>query len=59
MDSLYRQGLGLAYPGYSPGLMHPGLGGPTPFVPPSALPTFTPKVIDYFNTKLYLILYST
>lgn len=42
----YRTGLGMpSYPGYSPSLLHPGLGGPTPFVPPSHLPSFTPKVI--------------
>lgn len=36
-----------AYPGAygAPGLLHPGLGGPTPFVPPSHLPSFAPKVI--------------
>ncbi|VEN46732.1 unnamed protein product, partial [Callosobruchus maculatus] len=42
----YRQNLGLpgAYPGYTPGLIHPGLTtGPTPFVPPNHLPTFQPK----------------
>ncbi|CAG9857825.1 unnamed protein product [Phyllotreta striolata] len=42
----YRQNLGLpgTYPGYTPGLMHPGLAsGPTPFVPPNHLPTFQPK----------------
>ncbi|KAJ8959648.1 hypothetical protein NQ318_021835 [Aromia moschata] len=44
----YRQNLGLpgSYPGYSPGLMHPGLTtGPTPFVPPNHLPTFQPKLV--------------
>lgn len=41
----YRQNIGLSsYPPYSPGLLHPGLGGPTPFVPPNHLPTFQPKV---------------
>lgn len=41
----YRQNMGLSsYPGYSPGLLHPGLGGPTPFVPPNHLPAFQPKV---------------
>lgn len=41
----YRQNLGLtSYPGFSPGLLHPSLGGSTPFAPPNHLPTFTPKV---------------
>jgi hypothetical protein len=42
----YRTGaMGMpAYPGYAPGLLHPGLGGPTQFVPPSHLPSFAPKV---------------
>lgn len=42
----YRTGLGLpGYAGYSPaGLMHPGLGGATPFMPPSHLTSFAPKV---------------
>lgn len=44
-SSFYRTGLGLpSYPGYSPSLMHPGIGGPTPFVPPTHLPSFAPKV---------------
>ncbi|KAJ8928047.1 hypothetical protein NQ314_019417 [Rhamnusium bicolor] len=44
----YRQNIGLpgSYPGYTPGLMHPGLTtGPTPFVPPNHLPTFQPKSV--------------
>lgn len=42
----YRTGLGMpAYPGYSTqGLLHPGLSGSTPFVPPTHLPNFAPKV---------------
>jgi autism susceptibility gene 2 protein len=42
----YRTGaMGMpAYPGYPPSLLHPGLGGPTQFVPPSHLPSFAPKV---------------
>lgn len=48
----YRTGaLGMPYTGYSPGLLHPGLGGPTPFVPPSHLPSFAPKV----NFKLVFL----
>lgn len=47
-SSFYRTGaLGLpgAYPNYgAPGMLHAGLGGPTPFVPPSHLPSFAPKV---------------
>lgn len=40
----YRTGLGMpAYP-YGPGLLHPGLSGPTQFVPPSHLQSFVPKV---------------
>ncbi|PNF16642.1 hypothetical protein B7P43_G06435, partial [Cryptotermes secundus] len=40
----YRQNLGLtSYPGFSPGLLHPSLGGSTPFAPPNHLPAFTPK----------------
>lgn len=43
----YRTGLGMpTYPGYTPSLLHPGLGGPTPFVPPSHLPSFAPKVSE-------------
>ncbi|XP_066153560.1 autism susceptibility gene 2 protein homolog isoform X4 [Euwallacea fornicatus] len=48
----YRQGLGVpGYPGYSPGLIgHPGLtSGPTPFVPPTHLPTFQPKKSGKWN----------
>lgn len=41
----YRGNLGLAsYPGFSPGLLGPGLPS-TPFAPPSHLPTFTPKQV--------------
>lgn len=41
----YRTGLGMpAYPAYGPGLLHPGLSGPTQFVPPSHLQSFVPKV---------------
>lgn len=41
----YRQNLGIPnYPGYSPSLLHPGLTGPTPFVPPNHLPAFQTKV---------------
>ena len=42
----YRQNIGMPnYPGYTPGLVHPGLtAGPTPFVPPNHLSTFQPKV---------------
>lgn len=42
----YRTGgLGMpSYPGYPPSLLHPGLSGPTQFVPPSHLPSFVPKV---------------
>ncbi|CAH1116333.1 unnamed protein product [Phaedon cochleariae] len=48
-SSFYRQNIGLpgTYPGYTPGLMHPGLTtGPTPFVPPTHLPTFQPKSVN-------------
>uniref|UniRef100_A0A1B6C7C7 Uncharacterized protein n=1 Tax=Clastoptera arizonana TaxID=38151 RepID=A0A1B6C7C7_9HEMI len=45
----YRQNLGLSsYPGFSPGLLHPGLGS-TPFAPPNHLPTFTPKKTGKWN----------
>ncbi|KAF5269639.1 hypothetical protein FQR65_LT05978 [Abscondita terminalis] len=46
MDSpFYRQNIGLpGYPSYSSSLLHPGLTGPTPFVPPNHLPPFQPKV---------------
>lgn len=43
----YRAGIGLppGYTGYSPaGLLHAGLGGPTPFMPPNHLTSFAPKV---------------
>lgn len=40
----YRTGLGIAsYPGYPPSLLHPGLSGPTQFVPTSHLQSFVPK----------------
>ncbi|KAG5894293.1 hypothetical protein JTB14_007437 [Gonioctena quinquepunctata] len=51
-SSFYRQNIGLpgSYPGYAPGLMHPGLAtGPTPFVPPNHLPTFQPKKSGKWN----------
>jgi hypothetical protein len=32
------------YPGYPSGILHPGLSGPTQFVPPSHLQSFVPKV---------------
>ncbi|XP_074031929.1 tay bridge kinase isoform X2 [Leptinotarsa decemlineata] len=51
-SSFYRQNMGLpgAYPGYAPGLMHPGLTtGPTPFAPPNHLPTFQPKKSGKWN----------
>ncbi|KAJ8923431.1 hypothetical protein NQ315_001990, partial [Exocentrus adspersus] len=51
-SSFYRQNIGLpaTYPGYTPGLMHPGLTtGPTPFVPPNHLPTFQPKKTGKWN----------
>lgn len=34
------------YP-YPSGLLHPGLSGPTQFVPPSHLPSFVPKVSQF------------
>jgi len=44
----YRTGMGLppgGYSGYtSAGLLHSGLGGPTPFMPPNHLTSFAPKV---------------
>ncbi|XP_018319057.1 autism susceptibility gene 2 protein isoform X2 [Agrilus planipennis] len=40
----YRQNLGLpSYPSYSPSLLHPGLTGPTPFMPPNHVQSFQPK----------------
>ncbi|XP_068154869.1 LOW QUALITY PROTEIN: mucin-19 [Drosophila tropicalis] len=42
----YRTGIGLppGYTGYSSaGLLHAGLGGPTPFMPPNHLTSFAPK----------------
>lgn len=50
----YRQNLAIPnYPGYTPpGLLHPGLtAGPTPFVPPTHLPTFQPKSLPVDPTK--------
>ncbi|KAK9883849.1 hypothetical protein WA026_002047 [Henosepilachna vigintioctopunctata] len=50
----YRQNLTIpSYPGYTPpGLVHPGLtAGPTPFVPPTHLPTFQPKSLPADPTK--------
>lgn len=46
----YRTGIGLpGYTGYTPaGLLHPGLGGATPFMPPSHLTSFAPKVCVIF-----------
>lgn len=47
----HRTGLGVAYPGYGPSILHPpGLG--TPFVPPNHVTSFAPKVnilCYYFN----------
>lgn len=44
----YRQNLSMPnYPAYTPSLLHPGLTGPTPFVPPNHLPAFQPKVSYY------------
>jgi autism susceptibility gene 2 protein len=40
------------YP-YPSGILHPGLSGPTQFVPPSHLQSFVPKVI---NKSIYFIL---
>lgn len=37
-----------AYP-YGPGLLHPGLSGPTQFVPPSHLQSFVPKKTGKWN----------
>jgi len=59
-SSFYRQNLGLtSYPGFSPGLLHPSLGGSTPFAPPNHLPTFTPKVyiINIQRSELRFVLY--
>lgn len=46
-----------AYPGAygAPGLLHPGLGGPTPFVPPSHLPSFAPKVSSWEEKDKMLV----
>ncbi|KAL5277681.1 AUTS2 family protein [Megaselia abdita] len=59
MDSPFYRGLsaGLGYPGYSPALMHPSIGGPTPFMPPSHITPIAPKqqpvpaIVDPNNTK--------
>lgn len=42
----YRSPLGGmgSYPGYASSLLHPGLSGPTPFMPPSHMGPFAPKV---------------
>lgn len=42
----YRSALGgmASYPGYASSLLHPGLSGPTPFMPPSHMAPFAPKV---------------
>ncbi|XP_034489322.1 mucin-3A isoform X2 [Drosophila innubila] len=48
----YRGGIGLppGYTGYSPaGLLHAGLGGPTPFMPPNHLTSFAPKKTGRWN----------
>ncbi|KAH8399834.1 hypothetical protein KR215_003388, partial [Drosophila sulfurigaster] len=48
----YRAGIGLppGYTGYSPaGLLHSGLGGPTPFMPPNHLTSFAPKKTGRWN----------
>lgn len=51
----YRTGIGLpGYPGYNSGLLHPGLGGATPFMPPGHLTSFAPKV-----KLLFRIMHST
>jgi hypothetical protein len=59
-SSFYRQNLGLtSYPGFSPGLLHPSLGGSTPFAPPNHLPTFISKVyrINIQRSALRSVLY--
>ncbi|EDV46940.1 mucin-19 [Drosophila erecta] len=49
----YRTGMGLppgGYTGYSSaGLLHSGLGGPTPFMPPNHLTSFAPKKTGRWN----------
>ncbi|XP_039153263.1 serine-rich adhesin for platelets [Drosophila simulans] len=49
----YRTGMGLppgGYTGYtSAGLLHSGLGGPTPFMPPNHLTSFAPKKTGRWN----------
>ncbi|XP_039231859.1 mucin-19 isoform X2 [Drosophila yakuba] len=49
----YRTGMGLppgGYTGYtSTGLLHSGLGGPTPFMPPNHLTSFAPKKTGRWN----------
>ncbi|XP_016983568.1 mucin-12 [Drosophila rhopaloa] len=49
----YRAGMGLPTAGYSgytsAGLLHSGLGGPTPFMPPNHLTSFAPKKTGRWN----------
>ncbi|XP_017110854.1 nuclear pore complex protein DDB_G0274915 [Drosophila elegans] len=49
----YRTGMGLPAGGYSgytsAGLLHSGLGGPTPFMPPNHLTSFAPKKTGRWN----------
>ncbi|XP_037727457.1 serine-rich adhesin for platelets isoform X1 [Drosophila subpulchrella] len=49
----YRTGMGLPTGGYSgytsAGLLHSGLGGPTPFMPPNHLTSFAPKKTGRWN----------
>lgn len=55
MESPFYRGLAatsLGYPGYSPSLMHPSIGGPTPFMPPTHIPPLAPKVSFQYFTKI-------
>lgn len=55
MESPFYRGLGagLGYPGYSPGLMHPTIGGPTPFMPPTHIPPLAPKVSSILESSFF------
>lgn len=55
----YRTGpalVGMSPYQYSSGILHPGLSGPTQFVPPSHLQSFVPKVNSEARNLIALLL---
>ena len=52
----YRSALGGvgSYPGYPSSLLHPGLSGSTPFMPPNHLGPFAPKVSSRSDGRMFV-----